>query len=266
MSADNFVFGGSIPAKYDRYLGPFIFEPYAVHIAGMIKNNPLKLLEIAAGTGRVTKHILQQMEKEALLAATDLNPDMLAIAKEKVTAHNVEWMVADAQELPFADNSFDCVVCQFGFMFFPDKQKAFDEVFRVLKPGGQFLLNTWDRIENNRATYVCQQTAASFFQNDPPAFYKIPFSMFDPGEIQHYLTVTGFKNVQVDKVTLTGKGNAADIAAGFIEGNPIIAEITKENPSQVETIKTAAVAAISKNFGIDPVQCELNAWVAEAFK
>ena len=267
MSTPDFSFSGNIPAIYDRYLGPYIFEPYAIDIAGRIKTPVKDVLEIAAGTGRVTRHIADRIGTNSRLIATDLNPDMLAIARERVSAANIEWLTANAQELPFPDNSFDCVICQFGFMFLPERQKGFDEAFRVLKPGGQFLFNTWDKVENNITAWIARQTVTNFFTDNPPAFYKVPFSMHDPEELKAHVEAAGFKTNSINRITLNGKSpSAMDIATGFIEGNPVITEIIKEDPSQVVTIKAQIVAQIHEQVGGDPVRSELNARVGEAYK
>ena len=126
---------------YEKYSGPVFFEPYALEVANRIDPSAVKIaLEIACGTGRVTRHVRKVISPEAKLIATDLSPDMLQVAKEELQGLPIEWKVADAQELPFEINSIDLIVCCFGYMFVPDKLKAFSEVHRVLKPGGQFLV------------------------------------------------------------------------------------------------------------------------------
>lgn len=128
-------FAGTVPHNYDRYLGPHLFEPYALDIIKRIEGlNPKKVLEIACGTGRVTRHLSAALPPESQLWATDLNNDMLQLAKTKIAGNKITWQQVDAQALPFDDAAFDLVVCQFGVMFFPDKAKAFSEVYRVLQP------------------------------------------------------------------------------------------------------------------------------------
>jgi SAM-dependent methyltransferase len=267
MQENKFSFKESIPGIYERYLGPYIFEPYAVYIAGRIKDAPKLVLEIAAGTGRVTRHIAEKIGKEAKLIATDINPGMLDIAREQVKASNVEFLVADAQDLPFEDNSVDCVICQFGYMFLQGRQKGFNEARRVLKPGGQFLFVTWDKAKNNITYYISHQTVVRFLKDPPPPFFGRPYSMDDPAELQSHLTVAGFTNATIEKITLEGESpSALDIATGFVEGNAIINEILKEGPELLQTIKTTIASKINREVSKDPVRSELNAWVGEAFK
>src|SRR5690349_8003483 len=153
------AFAGSIPHNYDTYLGPLFFEPYAVDLVERLESNDYEsVLEIACGTGRVTKHLVKKLSSHGQLYATDLNEGMLRIARERLHDDRIDWQVADAHNLPFYDQQFDLVVCQYGIMFFQDKLKALKEVYRVLLPGGRFYFNTWDRIEYNAIADVTRQT------------------------------------------------------------------------------------------------------------
>ena len=121
-SSSDRVFAGSIPQVYERYLVPLIFAPYALDLARRVAARaPVQVLEIAAGTGVVTRELATVLSAGASITATDLNQPMLDHAASIGTARRVEWRQADAMALPFADGSFDAVVCQFGVMFFPDK-------------------------------------------------------------------------------------------------------------------------------------------------
>ncbi|HEX7952510.1 MAG TPA: class I SAM-dependent methyltransferase, partial [Burkholderiales bacterium] len=148
--ASDKVFAGSIPKLYDSHLVPLIFAPYASDLAERLRSRRIsRLLEIAAGTGVVTRALAAALPDSAAIVATDLNQAMLDQAARVGTKRAVEWRQADAMQLPFEDASFDAVVCQFGVMFFPDKPKAFAEARRVLRPGGLFLFNVWDSIAEN---------------------------------------------------------------------------------------------------------------------
>jgi SAM-dependent methyltransferase len=267
MSEPTLSYKESIPGIYERYLGPYIFEPFAVYITGRIKGSPQRVLEIAAGTGRVTKHIAERIGKEATLIATDINPAMLDIARQQVDATNVEFQQADAQDLPFPDNSFDCVICQFGYMFLPDRQKGFNESWRVLKPGGQFLFVTWHKKENNITYNISHETILGFLKEPPPPYFGKPYSMHDPVELRSYLTIAGFTTATIEKIALEGESSTAlDVATGFLEGNSIVGEILKDGPEQVEIVRNTIASKINQQVSKDPVRSQLNAWVGEAFK
>src|SRR5262249_46580178 len=139
MGSEVTRFVGPIPSLYERHLGPVLFEPYARDVALRLPAGTKRVLEIAAGTGRVTRRLLEVLAPDAVLVATDLNEPMLDVAKQHITDARVQWQAADAQALPFGDAGFDAVVCQFGLMFVPDKIAALREMHRVLRPGGTLL-------------------------------------------------------------------------------------------------------------------------------
>ena len=171
MSESDRVFAGSIPALYDRYLGPLIFAEYAADLAKRAAAlQPARVLETAAGTGIVTRAMVRAVPAGVEIIATDLNQAMLDFAAAQPGAARVTWRQADAQRLPFEDSSFDAVLCQFGAMFFPDRGVAYREARRVLRPGGHFLFNVWDRIEENEFTYLLTEAVAALFPDDPPRF------------------------------------------------------------------------------------------------
>ena len=132
MATDTPQFRGPGARAYHEGLGPAIFEPYARDLGERLPvSSGMRVLETAAGTGVVTRFLLDRMPQDARLVATDLSEDMLAIGREHVGDDSrLEWRPADAQALPFPDASFDAVVCQFGVMFFPDKALAMREVKR----------------------------------------------------------------------------------------------------------------------------------------
>ena len=269
MKKEFATFSGTVPALYDQYMGPLFFEPYAADIASRLKeNNIRKVLEIACGTGRVTKHIRRAVPASAELIATDLNPGMLEVAKEALKEMNVEFRIADAQALPFDDESFDVIVCQFGLMFVPDKPTAFREAFRVLKKGGRLLFNTWDRIENNPLSNTLKNIIASFFApGDSPDFYKVPFSMYDKQELKSLMEDAGFNNITIELVTKEGiASTAADGAKGLVLGTPAFMEISAMDASAPEKIVAIAEKEIARLYGDNPCKSELNAWVCEGWK
>jgi ubiquinone/menaquinone biosynthesis C-methylase UbiE len=160
------VFTGSIPELYETYLVPLIFQPYAADLVSRVATRPLsRVLELAAGTGVVTRNLASVLPESVSIVATDLNQPMLDLASEVGTTRPVEWRQADAMHLPFEGEVFDAVVCQFGVMFFPDKSKAFSEARRVLRSGGVFMFNVWDRIEENEFAHTVTKALGSLFPN-----------------------------------------------------------------------------------------------------
>src|SRR6187402_861036 len=181
MGSEASQFVGDIPGNYDRGLGPVIFEDYAADMARRAAAlKPLRVLELAAGTGIVSRKLRDALSPDAQLVVTDLNAPMLDVARAKFRpGERVEFATANAMELGFPDGMFDLVVCQFGVMFFPDKVASFREARRVLRAGGTYLFNVWGRISENPFAAVAQEVSASFFPDNPPGFYRVPFSYAD---------------------------------------------------------------------------------------
>ncbi|HEV7745995.1 MAG TPA: methyltransferase domain-containing protein [Pyrinomonadaceae bacterium] len=269
MAEANAAFIGTIPENYDRYLGPVLFEPYAADLASRLEVAAgAAVLELACGTGRVTRLLYDRIGPQGRLVATDLNEAMLNYARQKFGAEgSIEWKQADAAELPFADQSFDAVVCQFGLMFFPEKEKALREVFRVLKPGGKFLFNVWDEIKHNDLPYVTQEIIVNFFADNPPDFYQVPFSLYDPKEIRLRLSGAGFGNIELTLLPLAAIASSApDVAKGLIQGNPIINSIRQRDEAKAPEIEATLAFTIARKFGESPVRAKMQALVCTAIR
>ena len=260
--------GHAIAEKYDEYLGPLLFEPFAQDLADRIKGkNYSEVLELACGTGRVTRHLKKILPANSKLVATDSQADMIRVASDSLPNETINWQTADAQQLLFPDESFSLVVCQFGLMFMPDKMKALSEVNRVLKRGGRFIFNTWDKIENNGVIYVGNQIICSYFPENPPSFYRTPFALCQPDQLETLLVAAGFKNIKVHSVEKEGVSpSAREAAIGMVEGNPIYGHIVAKDPKLVEVIRTAVEQKIGEAYGERPLKSPLKAWVVEAVK
>lgn len=237
------VFEHSTPELYDRLMGPLLFEPWAEVLANRAAQyRPQRILETAAGTGILTE-ALHRAIPAATIVATDVNPAMLGQASRRVQSNQISFQQADAQNLPF-EEEFDLVVCQFGAMFFPDKQVAHRQARRVLRHGGRYLLLTFDRLDRNPVPEAAGRAVASLFADDPRYMERGPFSYSDAGMIETDLRTSGFEDVGIETLTQSSRVNAADAAAGIVLGSPFRAEIEQLGASALQRSLDAVKEAL----------------------
>jgi len=263
------TFAGSIPKFYEEYLVPLIFEPYAGDLASRLASRQStrklsRVLEIAAGTGVVTRHLASKLPADVSIVATDLNQPMLDTAADMGTSRPVEWRPADAMQLPFEGGEFDAVVCQFGVMFFPDKAKAFSEARRVLRPGGVLLFNVWDRIEENEFADAVTTALESLFPDDPPRFLaRTPHGYHDVAAVTRDLRGGGFASPpQLATVAARSKAASPRIPAlAYCQGTPLRSEIEARDKTRLDEATDVAAAAVARRFGSGAVDSKIQAHV-----
>lgn len=256
-------FSGSIPKFYERYLVPLIFEPYAADMASRVALcQPACVLEIAAGTGVVTRQLANVLPPDVSIVATDLNQPMLDHAMRVGTTRPVEWHQADAMQLHYPDEAFDVIVCQFGVMFCPNRLKVFSEAMRVLRPGGAFIFNVWDRIEHNEFADTVDQALETLFPDDPPRFMaRVPHGYHDPVDIARDLALSGFAR-SPEFTTLVERSRADSPrmpALAYCQGTPLRNEIEARDPSRLAEATDIATAAIERRFGSGVVDGKIQA-------
>lgn len=260
-------FTGSIPQHYDHYLGPMYFEPYAIDIVERF--NPFSMqivLELGCGTGRVTRHLRQVLPAGATLISSDVSPDMLAMAKEKLKGLDIDWRIINAQELPFEDNSIDLVICCFAYMFVENKYKAFAEARRVLKPGGMFLFSTWDKLERNEPSYVFRKIVKTYLTESLPEIYNVPYAFYDPSMIREILVQAGFSSITIETVKkMAVSVTAKEAAIGLSHGGSLYNEIMNRNPAWIEEITATLEIELGEKYGKSPMSAPVSAVVCQAF-
>jgi ubiquinone/menaquinone biosynthesis C-methylase UbiE len=270
MVATDKLFAGSIPEIYDRFLVPLIFEAYARDLAERLAElKPQNILEIAAGTGVLTRAIAARYDAPAHMVATDLNQPMLdhAAARQPHDSR-IAWRQADALALPFEDESFDVVVCQFGVMFFPDKVQGYKEARRVLKQGGHFCFNVWDRISENEFAQVVTEALAVLFPQDPPRFMaRTPHGYYDAEKIREDLAAAGWASIAIGTLDDTSRaGSPRDVAIAYCQGTPLRNEIEARDASRLEEATQAAANALTRRFGDGPIEGHIRAHVITAIR
>jgi SAM-dependent methyltransferase len=265
MQPTDKVFAGAIAEVYEALMVPMIFAPYAADMASRITAlQPRRVLELAAGTGVLTRELAERLPAQALIVATDLNAPMLARAQQAGTARPVQWREADAMALPFADDSFDLVACQFGVMFFPDKGRAFAEARRVLVPGGTLVFNVWDRIEFNAFARDVTGALATLFPEAPPDFMvRIPHGYHSQATIGQDLQLGGFTaSALFETVSATSEAASARIPAmAFCQGTPLRADLEARGPDALARATDHCEQALVQAYGSGPLAGPMQAHV-----
>lgn len=237
-------FEHSTPELYDRYMGPLLFAPYARHVAKRAASlQPARILETAAGTGIATRAVSAALPRAEVIA-TDINPAVVEFAAHHHQSERVTFQTADAQQLPFEEESFDLVLCLFGVMFFPDKVRANGEAYRVLQPGGRYLLVTFNRLELNPIPKAAGEAVATLFSEDPRYMARGPFSYTDAQVVEQDLRSAGFQEIELETIELSSTVSARDAARGIVLGSPFRAEIEALDPSALERATSAVELAL----------------------
>ncbi|HUP98728.1 MAG TPA: methyltransferase domain-containing protein [Usitatibacter sp.] len=259
------TFGGSIPEYYDRCLGKAYFGPPAAELARRMPPKPDgDVLEIACGTGLVTRRLRARLDPSVRLMATDLSPAMLAYARSNVGDEGIDWREADASRLPFGDRQFGAVACALGFMFVPDKAVALAEARRVLKPGGLLLFSVWDRIEDNPSGLVGAQALEGLAPGDPELVFRTQYELADPKLLQRLVDGAGFRDVRIEQVSMEVSGvDARTIATGQVRGTPRCNLIASKG-FDLEKVIDIVTAALAKSGGADPYRAPSRAIMVEA--
>lgn len=268
MSGTDKLFAGSIPENYDRNMVPLIFAPYAEDLSQKAAAlSPKAVLEVAAGSGAVTRALAPKLAPDARYVVTDLNQPMLdyAASRQKPDSRII-WRQADAQALPFDDAGFDVVCCQFGAMFFPDRPSGYREAIRVLKPGGTYLFSVWDRIEENVFADDVTNALAEFFPDDPPRFMaRTPHGYHDTALIRRDLLKAGFSSITIEtRAEQSRAPSPLYVATAYCQGTPLRNEIEARGADKLAAATEHAAAAIAKRHGTGEVAAKISAHVVTA--
>ena len=260
------AFKGTFPEFYDRYLVPMNFAPYARILADRARDlAPRRILETAAGTGIVTRELVRMLPPSATITATDLNQPMIDHAQAKPGMVGVTWQQSDAMKLPFKDASFDLVVCQFGVMFFPDKQAAFREASRVLRPGGTFLFVVWDSLPAmvDSPLVIAARVTGDILGREPFSLLSPPYH--DDETIREDLAAAGFDAVRIERISQPSKAaSARDAAVVTVQGSMIRSAIEAVDSSRLDEVTDAVEGVMQTRFGQGLVEGATNAVIVTA--
>ena len=268
MANTDTKFVGPVPEIYDRFMVPLVFQPYAEDMAARVAAlHPLQVLETAAGSGVVTRALAPQLAADARFVVSDLNGAMLDQAKARQGEDaRIEWLVANALDLPFDDARFDVLFCQFGAMFFPDRTKGYAEARRVLKPGAPFIFNVWDSLAHNDIPAVMWSAVKAHYPKNPPQFFeRMPHGYYDQTVIRRDLEAAGFAEINIEIVTRQSHAaSARDAAIALTQGTPLRMELAERDPGGLDAVTDATEAALRQRFGAGPIVGKIQALVITA--
>jgi SAM-dependent methyltransferase len=269
MAKEGIKFLGEDANNYEVYLGPLLFEPSALEFISYLGTKDIQsVLEVSCGTGRLTSHLRNYFPANTKIIASDVSPDMLDYAKEKMKDSDVEFQIADAQQLPFSDGSFDLVLNQYGLMFLPDKQKGFSEAFRVLKPGGRFIFATWDKSTNIPLfNLIFNEMVIPQFMEEDTSRFQTPFILHDTTILINYLQKAGFINSSVLPIKFkSGFSTPENVVNGYFLKHALGRELANKNPEAVVPLGKEIKKRIVEQFGESNIVCDLKAFIGIAQK
>jgi ubiquinone/menaquinone biosynthesis C-methylase UbiE len=260
-------FTDDVAAFYDSTLVPLIFEPYAADLATRTQAlHPTSVLEVACGTGVVTRALASSLPAACAITATDLNEAMVTHGERVGTVRPVTWRQADVMALPYANATIDVVVCQFGTMFFPDRVAAYREIRRVLRPGGTFLFNIWNGIQDNEFADVVTNALSTLFPENPPLFLaRTPYGHGLRDEIESDVEAAGFGQCSLSQRNDTSPAASPEVPAlAYVQGTPLRNEIEARDPGGLQRATEVATTALRTRYGDGPIEGRISALVVAA--
>jgi len=190
-------YGGNAAQNYEQYFVPTIGMPFATVLldaAGLHEGE--RVLDVACGTGVVTRLAVEQVRPGGAVAGLDINPAMLAVARSVPSlSAAIEWHEASAESLPLDSGFFDVVVSSLGLQFVADKGSAIREMHRVLAPGGRLAIATVGPTPPLFA--VLEQALARHLKPEVAAFVRAVFSLHDQQELERLTSAAGFRDIEV---------------------------------------------------------------------
>jgi ubiquinone/menaquinone biosynthesis C-methylase UbiE len=191
---------GGAPELYQRYLVPAITALWAADLADRAAlRQGERALDVACGTGIVARVAAERVGSTGSVAALDINPGMLAVARSlpAATGASIEWHEGSVLALPFADAAFDVGLCQLGLQFFPDRAAALREMRRVLVPDGRLVFNVFGPIEHNPATHALADALDRHVGPDASVAKRTEHALADTEELRTLVTGVSFRGVVI---------------------------------------------------------------------
>jgi SAM-dependent methyltransferase len=259
---------GSAPEVYEHDLVPAVFGPWAPLVAGLADlQQGDRVLDLACGTGVVARIAAENVGKRGAVVAADLNPGMLAVARSLPAPHGatIEWREADAGELPFADESFDALLCQLGLQFFADREAALREMYRVLCPGGRAVLMVWRPIERSPGFAALAAALERHIGPDAASIMRAPFSLGDAEEFTSLVAAAGFEGLEIRAETgAVHFGSVGHFVASYVGGSPLAEPMAAAPREARDALLAEVVSKLEPFLGGDGLKFPIEAYLARA--
>ncbi|WP_455222967.1 class I SAM-dependent methyltransferase [Kaarinaea lacus] len=184
---------------YETFFIPALFEQWPPATADLLQVKPgERVLDVACGTGILARHFAERVGDENLVCGVDINEGMLAVAKRR--APGVQWRQGHAEALPYENDGFDCVACQFGLMFFENRHTAIQEMMRVLKPGRKLAISVWDKLENTPGYAAMTTLLQELFGNTFADELRAPFILGEEDKFAEVIKAAGVHNFTIHTI------------------------------------------------------------------
>jgi len=184
---------------YDEFFVPALFEAWPPKLIATARVGPgMRVVDVACGTGVLAIEAARATQPGGSVVGVDLNPGILAVARSKDP--NIDWQEAPAEALPFDSDEFDAALCQFGLMFFHERNAANREMLRVLRPGGRLAIAVWDSLENTPGYSAITRLLARLFGDEIADLLRAPYVLGDAKTLNGHLLEAGIQKPTVSQI------------------------------------------------------------------
>jgi len=195
----------NLAESYERFMVPSLFAPWASYL--IQRANPQlgeHVLDVACGTGIIARNVAPYVGSRGIVIGLDVNPDMIDMARVAAERDEIaiEWHTGPAEQLPFPDENFDLILCQFGLLFFTDRHAALKEMHRVLKLGGRLVLSVWQGLDRHPFYQALHDVSR---QHLGKSSVQAVFSLGDSDELSKLLTDSGFQHIEIEPISITAR-------------------------------------------------------------
>ena len=258
---------GNAAETYERALVPAVFAPWAPLVVALADPRPGdKVLDIACGTGVVTRLAARQVGRTGNVVGLDLNPGMLAFAASITPSNNsdapITWREASATDMPFPEATYDIAYCQLGLQFFPDRSAAMREMYRVLVSGGRLGLMVWQGIQYTPGFGALAAALARHISSEAEGIMRAPFALADAEQLHALVAAGGFRDVTLQSVSGTVRfPSVASFVEDYVRGSPLsghVAKVSDESRAALVSEVSDALAVYVAEDGLTfPIKAHL---------